>query len=45
MGPRAGDAEGEGCHGADGLPDLRVQVQHVGLEVSNSKLSSLGGTL
>ena len=45
MGPGAGDAEGGGCHGGDELPSSRVEVLHVRLEMSNLKLSSLGGSL
>ena len=45
MGPGAGSAEGGGCHGGDEVPGLRVQVLHVGLEMMNLKLSSLGGSL
>ena len=45
MGPGAGNAEGGGCHGGDELPGSRVQVLHVGLEMLNLKLSSLGGSL
>ena len=45
MGPGAGNAEGGGCHGGDELPGSRVQVLHVGLEMLNLKLCSLGGSL
>ena len=45
MGPGAGNAEDGGGHGGDELPGLRVQVLHVALEMSNLKLSSLGGSL
>ena len=45
MGPGAGDAEGGGCHGGGELLGWRVQVLHVGLEMSNLKLSSFGGSL
>ena len=45
MGSGAGNAEGGGCHGGDELSGLRVHVLHVGLEMLNLKLSSLGGSL
>ena len=45
MRPGPGDAGGGGCRGGDELPGSRVQVLHVGLEMSNLKLSSLGGSL
>ena len=45
MGPGAVTAEGSACHGEDELPGSRGQVLHVGLEMSNLKLSSLGGSL
>ena len=45
MGTGAADAEGGGCHEGDELPRSRIQVLHVGLEVSNLKLSSLGASL
>ena len=45
MEPGAGNVEGGSCHGGDELPSSRVQLLHVGLAVSNLKLSSLGGSL
>ena len=45
MGPGVGNAEGGSCHGGDELPGSRVQVLHVGLEMSNLKFSSFGGSL